>query len=205
MDQGTRAGESPGACPIAVLGVVPAKGVGVLVEIFSHQIHALAADDVRHLRPAVYRGYKQGQFRRGGNPCAGARKTGHVVAAVAPGDLPAAVVELVRRLIVVLDVVAHLVGVLVLVVVAGDPEIDAAGRLQHIFLHEGLVVHAADLLDHHRKGEVAEVRIFLRRPRDKLQPSPELKLHQALLCRYFAPAVLHHYPAGREHRVAAFP
>ena len=157
LDQRACPGECPGTCPVTVLGVVPTERVGALVEIFSHLIHAFLADDVRHFRSAVDRGYEQCQFRCRCRPGSRSGKTSHIVAAVAADDLTAAVVELLRRLVIVLDIVACLVGELVLVVVAGDVEINSSDWPQHILLHKGLIVHPADLLNHHGKSQIAEV------------------------------------------------
>ena len=104
-----------------------------------------------------------------------------------------------------LDIVPDFFGILVFVVVAGNPEAEASGRVQDILLDEVFVAHPRDFFDDHRESQVTEVRVFLCRSRGEPQGPFELEFHQLLLCRYRGPSVLHHYPSCREHRVSSSP
>ena len=78
----------------------------------------------------------------------------------------------------------------------------ASGRLEHVLLHEVLVLHSALLLDNHRENHVAQIAVTFTLARSITQMALQENLEQGLMVWRSSEMVLHHDVAGRGYRVA---
>ena len=80
-----------------------------------------------------------------------------------------------------MHVIFRLVRTAVLVVGAGNMHVVASGRLEHVLLHEVLVLHSALLLDNHRENHVAQIAVAFALARRITQMALQENLEQGLM------------------------
>ena len=77
----------------------------------------------------------------------------------------------------------------------------AAGRVEHILLHEVFIFHSALLLDNHGENHVAQIAVAFAFARSITQVALQENLEQGRVIRWRFEMVLHHDVAGGRYRV----